>query len=141
MAALVDTNVLVYGVDFREPAKQSVAQTLLKEGAASHSVKLAHQVLVEFVAAVVRPRGAARPLSTPAEAWRSVEELLTTFEVLYPTADLVRLALRGAAMYQLSWYDAHLWAYAEHFGLDTLYSEDFQHGRRYGRVRVLNPFV
>jgi predicted nucleic acid-binding protein len=49
-------------------------------------------------------------------------------------------ALRGAAAYQLSWFDAHLWAYAEHYGLNLLYSEDFQHDRLYGSVRVVNPF-
>jgi len=45
------------------------------------------------------------------------------------------------AAYQLSRYDAHLWAYAEHYGLTELYSEDFQHERQYGIVRVIDPFV
>jgi predicted nucleic acid-binding protein len=44
------------------------------------------------------------------------------------------------AAYQLSWFDAHFWAYAEHFGLEEILSEDFQHGRLYGTVRVTNPF-
>jgi predicted nucleic acid-binding protein len=51
------------------------------------------------------------------------------------------VALRGAAMYQLSWFDAHLWAYAEYYGLTRLISEDFEHGRLYGTVRAWNPFV
>jgi hypothetical protein len=29
----------------------------------------------------------------------------------------------------------------ERFGLDTLWSEDFEHGRLYGRVRARDPFV
>jgi predicted nucleic acid-binding protein len=70
-----------------------------------------------------------------------VEELCHEFEILYPTKRVVITALRGWAMYQLSWFDAHLWAYAEHFGLDVLYSEDFQHGRLYGSVRIVNPFL
>jgi predicted nucleic acid-binding protein len=61
--------------------------------------------------------------------------------VLYPTGALVRTALRGAAAYQLSWFDAHLWAYAEHYGLAELLSEDFQHDRLYGSVRAVNPFA
>ena len=52
-----------------------------------------------------------------------------------------RLALRGAAAYRLSWFDAHLWAYAEHFGLSELWSEDFQRDRIYGTVRAVNPFL
>ena len=43
--------------------------------------------------------------------------------------------------YQLSWFDAHLWAYAETFGVPELLSEDFEHGRIYGSVRVINPFL
>jgi predicted nucleic acid-binding protein len=42
--------------------------------------------------------------------------------------------------YKLSWFDAHLWAYADERGLDPIWSEDFEHGRLYGRVRVENPF-
>ena len=41
----------------------------------------------------------------------------------------------------LSWIDAHLWAYAEHYGLRELLSEDFQHDRTYGTVRVVDPFA
>ena len=50
-------------------------------------------------------------------------------------------ALLGKAAYGFPWYDAHLWAYAEHYGLPELLSEDFEHGRRYGTVRVRNPFL
>jgi predicted nucleic acid-binding protein len=53
----------------------------------------------------------------------------------------VRTAIRGMAAYQLSWFDAQIWACAEHYGLSELWSEDFQHDRLYGTVRVLNPFV
>ena len=54
---------------------------------------------------------------------------------------MFRTALRGAAAYQLSWFDAHVWAYAEVHGLPELYSEDFQHGRLIGTVRMVNPFL
>jgi predicted nucleic acid-binding protein len=45
------------------------------------------------------------------------------------------------AAYQLSWFDAHLWAYADHYGLHEILSENFEHGRMYGTVRIRNPFV
>jgi predicted nucleic acid-binding protein len=75
------------------------------------------------------------------DARREAEELLSQFTVLYPNEALVRTAIRGMATYGLSWFDAHLWAYAEHYGLEELWSEDFQHERRYGTVRVVNPFA
>lgn len=142
MAAIVDTNILVYRFDERYPAKQARATELLRRGAADLSFKIPHQVVIEFVSVVTRPtsRGGT-PLLPPEDARREAEELLTMYDVLYPNEDVVRLALRGAANYQLSWFDAHLWAYAEHFSIDTLYSEDFQHDRYYGRVRVINPFL
>ncbi|HEY3237544.1 MAG TPA: PIN domain-containing protein [Polyangiaceae bacterium] len=140
MAALVDTNVLVYRFDFRFPKKQSMATRLLRRGIVEDSVRLAHQSIIEFVACVSRLLGGVTLLD-PAEARREAEELLSQFTVLYPNESIVRTALRGAAAYQLSWFDAHLWAYAEHYGLSPLYSEDFQHDRLYGTVRVVNPFV
>jgi predicted nucleic acid-binding protein len=69
------------------------------------------------------------------------EELLAMFEVSYPNEGVVRTALRGAAAYQLSWFDAHVWAHAEHYGLTELCSEDFQHDRLYGSVRAIDPFA
>ncbi len=146
MAALVDTNVLVYRFDPRDPRKQRVAEALLREGVRRESIRVPHQAIVEFVAACSRPLRGGSPLAggsllSPEDARREAEELLATFEVLYPDEGLVRTALRGAAAYQLSWFDAHLWAYAEHYGLDELLSEDFQHDRLYGSVRAINPFA
>ena len=54
---------------------------------------------------------------------------------------VLRDAARGCAAYQLSWFDAHLWAYAEHYGLPEILTEDFQHDRLYGTVRAVNPFI
>jgi predicted nucleic acid-binding protein len=64
-----------------------------------------------------------------------------TANVLYPTETVVRTALRGAALYRPSWFDAHLWAFAETFGLSELLTEDFPHGRLDGTVRIVNPLL
>jgi predicted nucleic acid-binding protein len=140
VAALVDTNILVYRFDPRDSRKQQLAEDLLRNGILRDDIRVPHQAIVEFVAACTRnfPGG---PLLSPADARREAEEMLSMFEVLYPNESIVRTALRGAAAYQLGWFDAHLWAYAEHYGLQELYSEDFQHDRLYGSVRVVNPFV
>jgi predicted nucleic acid-binding protein len=133
--------VLVYRFDARLPVKQRAATDLLKTGIAEDTVRLPHQAIVEFVAVVTRPLGSGAPLLSANDARREAEEMLSQFEVLYPTDALVRTALRGAAAYQLAWFDAHLWAYAEHYGLEELVSEDFQHDRLYGSVRAVNPFA
>lgn len=140
-ASLIDTNVLVYRFDWRFPEKQAIATKLLREGLRTNSVRIPHQAVLEFMAVVTRVRIGAEPLLGPTEARRETEELLDQFRILYPSAAVVRTALRGAATYQLPWFDAHLWAYAECHGMAELISEDFEHGRLYGSVRARNPFL
>jgi predicted nucleic acid-binding protein len=140
VAALVDTNILVYRFDPRFPLKQEQATQLLRQGIVDRSIALPYQALVEFVAATTRPISGQASLLTKEEAHREVEDLLAQFEVIYPTDNTLRTALRGAALYQMSWFDALIWAYADEHGLDPLWSEDFQDGRLYGRVKVQNPF-
>ena len=141
MAALIDTNILVYRYDPRFPEKQRVATELLRRGIADDSIRVPHQAVVEFVAVVTRPLLGGRPLLAPAEARREAEEFLSQFTLLYPTEGVLRLALRATAAYSLNWFDAHLWAYAEHYGLEEILSEDFQHERLYGSVRTIDPFA
>jgi predicted nucleic acid-binding protein len=140
VAALIDTNVLVYRFDNRFPEKQRVATQILRSGIEEDSVRIPHQAIVEFIAAVTRSiRG--HIILNQAEALREAEELLKQFTVVYPDESMLRLAIRGCAAYQLSWFDAHLWSYAEHYGLAEIFTEDFQHDRLYGTVRIVNPFL
>jgi len=141
VAALVDTNILVYRFDSASPLKQKIATELLRRGIADDSLRVPHQAIVEFVAAATRPRKDGPALMSKQDACVEAEQMLDQFIVLYPNEALVRTALRGASAYRLPWYDAHLWAYAEHFGLSELYSEDFEPGRLYGTVRAVNPFL
>lgn len=141
MASLIDTNILVYRYDSRFPEKQKIASHLLREGLAKDSLRIPHQALVEFMAVVTRVPLGSGTLLSPDEARRETEEFLSLFTVLYPNEALFRTALRGTAAYHLSWFDAHMWAYAEHYGLHEIISEDFAHGRMYGSVRIRNPFM
>jgi len=141
VAGLVDTNLLVYRFDPRSPEKQAVAEELLLQGVVSRNLRLPHQALLEFYTAVTRPLQGRESLLSPQEARRETEELLSEFTVLYPNEAVVRTAIHGSAAYGLSWFDAHLWAYAEVYGLSELISEDFQHDRLYGTVRAINPFL
>ena len=138
--ALIDTNVLVYRYDDRFPEKQRIADEVLREGISSGTARIAHQSIVEFVAATTRGKIEDRLLDVAA-ARREAEELMAQFPIIYPDDGVLRTALRGAAAYGLSWFDAHLWAYAEVNGIEELVSEDFQHGRMYGTVAVRNPFL
>ena len=140
MAALIDTNVLVYRFDNRFPAKQKVATEILRRGIVEDSVRVPHQAVLEFVAASTRLIE-GRQILSQSDALREAEEFLKQFTVLYPNEAMLRHAFRGCAAYQLSWFDAHLWSYAEHYGLGEILTEDLQHDRLYGTVRAVNPFI
>ena len=101
MASLVDTNILVYRFDARDPLKQHRAREVLRDGLLDDSVVLAHQCIVEFVAAVTRLREELGrvPLLPLPEATLEAENLLTQYRMLYPTREIVLTALRGVAMY------------------------------------------
>lgn len=143
MASLVDTNILVYRFDPLAPEKQRRAAVLLAAGVAERSICIAHQSVLEFVAAVTRPRKTldGRALLTRSEALLEAELLCLQLTVLHPSRAVLSTAMRGATMYGLPWFDAQIWATAEVHGLDELLSEDFQHGRHYGSVRAVNPFL
>ena len=88
MARLIDSNILVYRADPRDPLKQQIARDLLRAGLADDSLLLPHQAIVEFVAAVSRPRPdlAGQPLLPRADALLEAEMLTTQFPILYPNA-------------------------------------------------------
>lgn len=137
---LIDTNVLVYRYDGRFPEKQQIALDVLRDGIRSGNARIPHQSIIEFVAATTRGKPEGQLLGV-ADACREAEEFMAQFPILYPNETILRMALRGTTAYGLSWFDAHLWAYAEVHGISTLLSEDFQHGRMYGTVMVQDPFL
>jgi predicted nucleic acid-binding protein len=141
VAALVDSNVLVYCFDERFPDKQQIARRLMRAGLETGDLRLSHQSLLEFVAATTRRWRGGAPLLSDTDAWHEMQNFLTIYPVLYPTEAVLRAAVQAAALHRLAWFDAQVWAYAEVFGLDEILSEDFQHGRRYGRIRATNPFA
>ena len=104
----------------------------------SGECRIPHQTLLEFYAVVTRQLpGLKESLLTSGEAREESEVLLLTSIVLYPVENVVRLGLYATATFGLNWFDAHLWAYAEHYRCSIIYSEDFEHGRYYGSIRVV----
>ena len=140
VVALIDTNILVYRFDPRDERKQRIATGLLRNGILNGEYRLAHQALLEFYSAVTRYISGYGQLLAPESARLETEELMAEFTVLYPDDRVLRTALQGHDEYPMSWFDAHMWAYAEVFRIPEIISEDFNHGQQYGSVRVTNPF-
>ncbi len=132
--AFFDTNVLVYaavGAGKDEP-KRKRAMELVE----SMDFGTSAQVLQEFFVTV---RKASRPISA-AQALEWIEQW-TAFPCQTIDHQLVRIAIEQSERFAISYWDAAILVAAEALGTDTVYSEDLSHGKRYGRVRVVNPFA
>lgn len=76
MAALVDTNVLVYRFDSRFPRKQAIATDLLRRGLREDSFRISHQAIVEFIAEVTRPLCGGGSLLSEEDAQRVINPFI-----------------------------------------------------------------
>jgi predicted nucleic acid-binding protein len=130
VSVFFDTNILVYAQQTGVKAER--ARTLFKGGG-----MLSMQVLNEFTA--VSRRKQQRSWYEIAEA---ISDALTLVEPpLALTLDLHTSARVLAEDHRLSFYDALIVAAALDAGCDTLFTEDMQHGRKFGGLTIVNPFL
>jgi predicted nucleic acid-binding protein len=132
----VDTNILVYLHDSKEPEKQARATRIMEHLWRSGSGRLSFQVLFEFYAVVTRK---LRPGLAPATARQEIQELLD-WEPLAPSPALLDRAWQLEDRYGFSWWDSLIVAAAIAQGCTTLLSEDLQHSLVIDDLRVINPF-
>jgi len=130
----LDTNIFVYAAAGHraEPTKCKRALELIE----SANFGISTQVLQEFYVTVVRKIQA--PL-TPEKALEWIEQL-DAFPCLSLDSSFVKIAAETSVRHHLSYWDGAIVAAAETMGAGILYSEDLNHGQRYGCVQVVNPF-
>jgi predicted nucleic acid-binding protein len=132
----VDTNVLVYQLDQREPDKQVQARGWLDYLWGTQTGRTSFQVLQEFYATVTRKLEpglepeAARKIVRALWAWRPVSIDERIFMAAWSIQDRFRL----------SWWDALIVAAARSAECPYLLTEDLQHGQDLDGVRVVSPF-
>lgn len=130
MKAFFDTNVLVYTAT--SDARKAKAVECLGGGGIT-SV----QVLNEFVHVA---RNKLR------HDWPQIELALGLFRDSLDDVAPITVATHAAAVvlardHRLAFYDALIVAAAVESGCDALYSEDMQHGRKFGELAIVNPFA
>ena len=133
---LLDTNLLVYTVDWREPEKRDRAWEELRRVGGAGSAALPAQALPEFANACLRK---LEPRPDPATVRGEIERLLLAFPVLPLTGPVVLEALRGVREHLLSYYDAQVWAIARLGQVGVVLSEDFNPGAVLDGVSFANP--
>ena len=134
----LDTNIFVYTFDLEAPEKAKRAENLIAEALASGAGLISYQVAQEFVAV------ARKPFRTPMSFEQIERYWLTTLRPLllvHSSPGMFIRALDLARRDQLSWYDSLVVAAAIQGECEILYSEDMQHGRRFGDLVIQNPFL
>ena len=133
--AFLDTNVLINAVSSSpaESAKKERALELIEQ----IDFGLSAQVLQEFYVNVTRK--IAQPL-TPDEAVALLEQL-RCFPMVLTDYPLIVAGAETALRFGISYWDGTIIAAAEFLSAATLYTEDLNHGQRYGSVQAINPFL
>jgi len=135
--AFFDTNLFIYVYDGRDPSKQRRAVDLLVRAWAEGTLVVSYQVIQEFFNFALRK---AEVKMTPSDAQRMLVDVFRPLHLVPPSLALIGSAIEIADRFRLSWYDSLIVAAAQHGGCTRLYSEDLQHGQRFGPVEVIDPF-
>lgn len=130
----LDTNVLAYIPDSRDPEKRRIAMSIIAAACDSPDFLVSAQVLNEFANVAMRKLGKTRDETL---------EFLGYFERIRTVPVLPGWTARAIEImgrYGIQFFDALLVAAAEAHGCDTIYTEDLADGQTYCGVRAENPF-
>ena len=130
----IDTNVLLYWMDSSQGRKYVAAREWIAAVWESRKGAISWQVLNEFytnaTAKLKMPAAGVRALIRQYDAWGPITQSLPLMERAWQWSD------RAGVPY----WDALILAAAEVAGAEYLLSEDFQTGRRYGSITIIDPF-
>jgi predicted nucleic acid-binding protein len=133
----IDTNVLVYCFDDREPEKKKRALALVSEALQSSKGMISGQVVQEFLN--VTTRKFAIPFTLD-DARFYLQKVLNPLCQYMPDFDLFQKALDVSEKTGYSFYDSLILASAIAGECGILYSEDFHDGQNFGGIKIVNPF-
>ena len=134
----LDTNIFVYSFDPGAPEKAVIAEKLVRRARTSGRGVVSYQVAQEFVNVALR-RFAA--VMTTEELERYSLRVLFPLLQIHSSPHLFLQALHLQSRSRLSWYDSLIVAAALQSACKILFSEDLQHGQRFGDLVVENPFI
>jgi predicted nucleic acid-binding protein len=131
----LDTNVLIYCCDKRDPRRQKIALDLVAD---TTEGVLPWQVACEFIAA---SRKLAEQGFTAAHAWQRLAEFLSLFPLLMPTPVVLERARALHLEQQWAFWDATLVSACLETGVSRLYSEDLPGRTKIESLEIVSPFA
>lgn len=141
MKSFVDTNVFVYAYDhsYHPDAgmKSDIARDLLVWLWETRRGVVSVQVLQELYVTITKK---GKVPSSSEQAQEIIGEYLA-WEVVENTPDLLVAAIQLQRDAKLSLWDAMIVQAALAAGCSELYTEDLNHGQRFGSLVIINPFA
>ena len=134
----LDTNIFVYSIDRRDLVKEQKAAKLIRDNLGSLKGVVSFQVVQEFFN--VASKRLVAPM-TIESCQLYLERVFIPLLRVHSSAALYGEALAFQGRYRLSWYDSLIVCAALHAECTILYSEDMQHGQRFGALQIRNPFL
>lgn len=131
----VDTNILIYSIDARDPIKRARAIELIEKLSESDTI-IPWQVACE-VAAVLRVH--ERQGHFRGDCASAIRALRSCFPVVLPTHAVLDRSLEIQQRDQVSPWDALLIAACAEAGVTKLYTEDLQSQPSIHGVELVNP--
>ncbi len=134
----LDTNIFIYTFDRSAPTKARKATQLIRKALTTQKGIISYQVVQEFFNVALRRF--SQPMR-PAEAEQYLGTVFRPLLGVHSSQALYAEALHLQGKSVLSWYDALIVAAALQAQCEFLYTEDLQHGQRFGSLQVENPFL
>lgn len=131
----IDTNLIVYANDRRDPKKQRKAIELVSELMSNGLGVISSQVLQEYSSVALTKLKQEHAL-----VLRQLV-LLEAFDIVLMKPALIRRAIEIRSSYSISFWDSCIISAAEVAGCDSIYSEDLNAGQYYSGIKVNNPFA
>ncbi len=136
----VDTNILIYSVDQKEPTKQAKAIQLLRQlVTGTEPTVLLWQVLTESVRQLRRWKDNGE--LTDAEFMRHVQAFRSLFPLVLPIKGVLDPALDLVRRFSLSHWDSMILGACQEAGVTTLYTEDMGSPTSIDGIQLVNPLV
>jgi predicted nucleic acid-binding protein len=133
----IDTNIIVYGFDDRQPDKKARSLSLITDALQTGNGVISWQVVQEFLN--VATRKFKVPLK-PEDAKLYLQKVLHPLCQVFPDLEIYQDALDLQVKTNYSFYDSLILAGAMREGCTILYSEDLQDGYQVDGLRIVNPF-
>lgn len=131
--SFLDTNILIYQLDNRDPIKQKRCREIVRTVVSNHEAVISTQILQEFYVACTMKLN-IKPILI-----KGIMHGFENMEVVTIGIDLINNAIDASIQYQITFWDSLVVVSAESAKCQHLLTEDLNEGQIIRNVRIRNP--